>query len=173
MCKQGHTLISPGASRAITPNPSGHIMNEDEPLDWGSDDEKYASFLSSYTHFAYSMTASHHPLKGLKDGSFKHVVSGEVNKLYNVQFDVLDILKCEHDFILNQCAKCCEKTSTMWLLDSGASGHFSNNRSDFIHYTPLSKINRIPVQTASTPTFVEGYGTVLLKHKLNGSLVTT
>ena len=83
-----------------------------------------------------------------------------------------DILKCKHDFILNQCAKCHEKTSTMWLLDSGALGHFSNNRSDFIHYTPLSKMNRIPVQTASTPTFIEGYGTVLLQHKLNGSLVT-
>ena len=61
----------PGAMRAITPNPSGHITNEDEPLDWGSDDEKYTSFLSSYTHFAYSMTAFHHPLRGLRDGGFK------------------------------------------------------------------------------------------------------
>ena len=32
MHKQGHTLILPGASRAITPDPSGHITNEDEPL---------------------------------------------------------------------------------------------------------------------------------------------
>ena len=37
MCKQVHTLILPGASRAITPDPSSHITNEDEPLDWCHD----------------------------------------------------------------------------------------------------------------------------------------
>ena len=124
MCKQGHTLISPGASRAITPDPSGHITNEDVPHDWGSgDDEKYASILSSYMHFAYSMTASCHPLRSLKGGGF-NVVSGEVDKLYNVSFGTLDIQKCKHNFIFNQCAKCHDKISTMWLLDSGFGSFF-------------------------------------------------
>ena len=84
-------MISPGASRVSTPGPSGHITNEeDEPLDWGSDNEKYTS-LSFYTHFANSMTASHHLLRGLKDGGFNDVVLREVNKLYNVSFGVLDV----------------------------------------------------------------------------------
>ncbi len=51
----------------------------------------------------------------------------------------------------------------MWLLDSGASAHFTNNISDFIDYTPIAKSDRMPVKTAAHTIFVEGTGTVLLK----------
>ena len=63
--------------------------------------------------------------------------------------------------------------SSMWLLDSGASAHFTNNKNDFIEYTPVSLSERIPVRTASHTIFVEGSGTVLLQHYINDSLVMT
>ena len=61
----------------------------------------------------------------------------------------------------------------MWLLDSGASAHFTNNISDFIEYEPMPVHDRIPVNTATHTIFVEGTGTVLLKHYINETHVTT
>ena len=61
----------------------------------------------------------------------------------------------------------------MWLLDSGASAHFTNNISDFIEYEPMPVHDRIPVNTAAHTIFVEGTGTVLLKHYINETRVTT
>jgi hypothetical protein len=85
----------------------------------------------------------------------------------------LDILKCEHDEIFSQCAKCRSRIASMWLLDSGALLHFTNRISDFIKYEPLPASNRIPVRTAAHTIFVEGSGTVLLWHYINKTWVTT
>ena len=48
----------------------------------------------------------------------------------------------------------------MWILDSGASMHFTGNMDDFIEYTPLDKV--IPISTATNIAIVEGQGTVIL-----------
>jgi hypothetical protein len=62
---------------------------------------------------------------------------------------------------------------TLWLLDSGASSHFTQEINDFIEYcTPLPH-ERIPVNTASNKIYVVGEGSVLLKHYLGDKLVTT
>ena len=61
----------------------------------------------------------------------------------------------------------------MWLLDSGASTHFTYLLDDFIEYKPASKDERTPVQTASTTIFVEGRGTVLLYHNVGDQMITT
>ena len=61
----------------------------------------------------------------------------------------------------------------MWLLDSGASAHFTYNKNDFIEYTSFSESERVPVRTAAHQIFVEGTGTVLLQHYINGSPATT
>ena len=94
----------------------------------------------------------------------------EVCKLYNVNFGNLDVLKCEHKISFTNCAECCQKVSSMWLLDSGISVHFTNNKNDFIKYTPSE---RQPVRTATHTIWVEGQGTVLLRHYVNGTLVMT
>ena len=96
-----------------------------------------------------------------------------VSKLYNVNIGALDNLQCEHDTFLLQCAECRRKVSSMWLLDSGASAHFTNSMNDFIEYKPADKNNRQAVRTAAHTIWVEGQGTVLLRHYLNGDLVTT
>ena len=67
----------------------------------------------------------------------------------NVNFGVLDVLKCEHHIAYTKCAECHQKVSTMWLLDSGASAHFTNNKNDFIEYTPASESDRQPIRTAA------------------------
>ncbi len=61
----------------------------------------------------------------------------------------------------------------MWLLDSGASAHFTNNISDFIDYMPIAKSDRMPVKTVAHTIYVGGTGTVLLKHYIANKLVTT
>ena len=48
--------------------------------------------------------------------------------------------------------------------------HFTNNKDDFIKYEASE---RQPVQTAAHTIWVEGQGTVLLRHYLNGKLVMT
>ena len=113
-------------------------------------------------------------LTNTKGGTCNNMVDGsEVTQLYNMSIDALDIVKCKHDVIFSQCAKCRMKMSSMWLLDSGASVHFTFNKNDFIEYMSFSESERLPVRTAARQIFVEGSGTVLLQHYIDGSLVTT
>jgi len=51
--------------------------------------------------------------------------------------------------------------------------HFTYNINDFIKYIPFSESERVPVRTAAHQIFVEGSGTVLLKHCINGSFAMT
>ena len=77
-----------------------------------------------------------------KGGTCNNTVNGsEVTQLYNMSIDALDIVKCEHDVIFSQCAKCRMKMSSMWLLDSGASVHFTFSKNDFIEYTVCPSVN--------------------------------
>ena len=50
----------------------------------------------------------------------------------------------------------------LWILDSGASMHFTPDQSDFIKYQELTGSACIPVQTTSATIFVEGQGQVLV-----------
>jgi len=90
-----------------------------------------------------------------------------------MSFDVLDVLKCEHHFLYKQCEECSKNLNSLWLLDSGASAHFTHNKSDFINFIPAKQSDRQPVRTAAHTIFVEGSGTVLLRHYVNQTLVTT
>ncbi len=169
------TLISPAGSCAATPEVEylSGPPDDDEPpydvLDWGSDDEEYVPYTKN-------CTVSLPSLKGFEDGACKTVVRPSVNSktdLYYVNTTSFDLLKCEHNKYLSECAKCKECTKNMWLLDSGASAHFTNEISDFIDYTPIAKSDRIPVKTAAHTIYVEGTGTVLLKHYIANKLVST
>jgi transposase InsO family protein len=159
-------------SRCATP---GHIANsllEDELLDWGSDDEEYALF-SLTAHDADFDIVSARSQRKQEERQCNNMLSSVVSKLYSINLGVLDILKCEHDDFFTQCARCNKRLETLWLLDSGASAHFTNRKSDFISYQPYSQSDRQPVRTAAHTIFVEGSGTVLLRHYVNKTLVTT
>ncbi len=179
--KEFGTLISPAGSRTATPEVEylSGLPDDDEPpyevLDWGSGDEEYISSLS-IVPYTKNCTVSLPSLKGFKAGACKTVVQPSVKykaDLYYVNTISFDLLKCEHNKYLSQCAKCKEHTKNMWLLDSGALAHFTNNISNFIDYTPIAKSDRMPVKTAAHTIYVEGTGTVLLKHYIANKLITT
>jgi hypothetical protein len=153
----------------------GHIANsllEDELLDWGSDDEEYA--LSSLTaHDPDFNIVSACSQRKQEEQQCNNMLSSVVSKLYSINLGILDILKCKHDDFFTQCARCNKRLETLWLLDSGASVHFTNRKSDFISYQPYLQSDRQPVRTAAHMIFVEGSGTVLLWHYVNKTLVTT
>ena len=104
-------LISPvhtTGSRVPTPNPSSTLPQDEEILDWGSEEEKYV-FPSSHCTPPYPKdhTVLAPLLKNTKGGICNNTVDqGEVTQLYNMSIDALDVLKCKHDVIFSQRAKC-------------------------------------------------------------------
>ena len=61
------------------------------------------------------------------------------------------------------CAPQCEcKTSEMqeWMLDSGASFHFSGDINNFVDYTQMEE--GIPLRTANSSAVIKGKGTIIL-----------
>ena len=55
--------------------------------------------------------------------------------------------------------KCvCDYSKKLWILNLGASMHFTPDQSDFIKYQELTGSTHIPMQTASATIFVEGQG---------------
>ena len=52
-------------------------------------------------------------------------------------------------------------TKAEWMLDSGASDHFTGDINDFVEYEAFT--SPVSVQTATTTSRIEGAGTVILK----------
>jgi hypothetical protein len=175
------TLISPAATgRSLTPE--SFLTGPDEnTLDWGSCDEEQYVFSSLRTSHADDVTELALPPKSQGDGKRNgyvylresHVLVPKSLDMYNISSALLDLLECEHNEYFSQCAECIKRTQNMWLLDSGASAHFTNNLSDFIEYKPIAKSERMPVKTAAQMLYVEGTGSVLLEHYVADKPVIT
>ena len=103
-------LISPVHMTTLhtpTPNPSLTLPQDEEILDWGSDEEKYVFPSSLCTPYIKDHTVLALLPKGTKGGTCNDTVDGsEVAQLYNMSLNVLNMLKCEHSVIFSQCAKC-------------------------------------------------------------------
>jgi hypothetical protein len=56
--------------------------------------------------------------------------------------------------------ECDHKETKEWLIDSGASAHFTNNINDFVEYEELT--SQTFVKTAKSSTQIRGKGTVIL-----------
>jgi hypothetical protein len=80
--------------------------------------------------------------------------------------DISVLNKYVHNCKTSDCPKCEKehKNSMNWLLDSGATWHFTHLIKDFISYEALK--DALTVQTASKPIFIKGFGAVLIKHKV-------
>jgi hypothetical protein len=67
----------------------------------------------------------------------------------------------------NMCHKCisgnCNDSAT-WILDSGASKHFTGDIKDFTSYQPLVQDETTIVQAASSTINIQGKGAVFIKH---------
>ena len=71
---------------------------------------------------------------------------------------------CHHSSDHKKCA--CDHNianKKLWILDSGASMHFTPDRKDFDEYHELSHAERIPVRTANGIIFVVERGHVLVQ----------
>ena len=81
-------LISPAhmtTSRTPTPNPSSTLPQDEETLDWGSDEEKYIFPSSLCTPYTKDHTVLAPLLKNIKGGTCNNTVDGsEVTQLYNM-----------------------------------------------------------------------------------------
>ena len=144
-----------------------------EPLDWGSDPKDIEACVpSSFSslHSIHQALVSAPPLRRLRlqDGSCN------IANIYT-----LSCLICEHENKFALCAKCKENQashaglSPQWLLNSGASAHFTFDINDFIEYTPFKKDERTAINTAAHTVYIERKGTILITHWENGEKVTT
>src|SRR5258708_33440994 len=153
-------------------DPSYTPVSGDEPLDWGSDLEDTEACM---LHHSVSLSTVHtstalRPLPRspglLKDGLSKYAC-----------INVHDLSKyvCEHGLDFALCTSCkgkrTESNGALWILDSGASRHFTHEITDFIEYKPYEM--KEGLQTAGNVIYVEGEGAVLVQHLLGDELVTT
>ncbi|KAJ3010270.1 hypothetical protein NUW54_g2534 [Trametes sanguinea] len=84
---------------------------------------------------------------------------------------------CSHSRLYSECTRCKGKSKTdhneplIWMLDSGASSHFTFDLDDFVEYEPLQK--EMLVGTANGVAVAKGSGTVMLNCPLNPGEHTT
>ena len=88
------------------------------------------------------------------------------SSMYNSSMCRANII-CLHEIHDAQCVKCkgkkangSELQGAFWLLDSGASRHFTGNRNDFADYQALNY--KLYAKTANSKAEIVGVGTVLL-----------
>jgi hypothetical protein len=74
---------------------------------------------------------------------------------------------CVHAIDIAACSHCKGKNrarhKTPWLLDSGASNHYTNNLDDYVDYTAWPKSEHQTFSTATSTTKIVGVGTVMIK----------
>jgi hypothetical protein len=84
-------------------------------------------------------------------------------------------INCLHDHRRAFCAKCndgnCD-TCVDWILDSGASKHFSGDINDFASYQDVDPNKDTHVHAANSVIHIKGKGAVFIKHqvKIQGKL---
>ena len=77
-------------------------------------------------------------------------------------------ISCVH-LLRDKCNHC--KPKPQWILDSGASMHFSPERDNFAEYTTFSKKDHIPVHTATSNIYIVGIDKCIVPWRdSNGSL---
>ena len=80
----------------------------------------------------------------------------------NVSVKSEDNVICAHGS--NMKCLSCEDRNTIWIIDSGASMHFTPDQSDFVMYQPLGN-HKIPVSTAAGVIHVVGKDSVWIRWK--------
>ena len=82
----------------------------------------------------------------------------------NVQTGLDNIAVCSTNklspFCCNNRCECKNSEMQEWMLDSGASFHFSGDINDFVDYTQMEE--EIPLRTANSSAIIKGKGTIIL-----------
>ena len=62
------------------------------------------------------------------------------------------------------CCKNCQVTKNkQWLLDSGATHHYTNDQKDFIDYKEFEQLIEVNTAEKEMPIFIKGCGTILIR----------
>jgi hypothetical protein len=89
--------------------------------------------------------------------------SEHVSSKVDLRHAMYSLVNSLNQFALHsQNCKICEQHTKGWILDSGASVHFTPTKSDFIQYEEVK--DGPTVKTAAAPLQIKGQGTVLLDH---------
>jgi hypothetical protein len=163
----GYTTYRPQSPKRRAPTP-------EEAVDWGSDDGFGPDPTDQYEDREFSqwedgLVHTSHPITN-DSNRFTALAIPEIGKSKVYSAFVNKVISsaniCAHGLDSAKCSKCKGKHThdkpNTWLLDSGASAHFTYDKSDFISYTPITP--RPPVKTAAHTIYVEGKGAVLVKH---------
>ena len=112
----------------------------------------------------YASSADMH--QRLHSESKQSSVQIDVPKYANLNIE--GAFNCAHSFDSLNCARCKKNENTpgraRWLLDSGASSHFTYSLDYFIEYEAIK--SPIVVRTASKPIHIKGKGAVLITHNI-------
>jgi len=131
------------------------VMGEDRPMtigDFNPDDE----YLDDNGLFLENRD------NDMDFGEYWQVLHSSQPKLItNIQTELDNNITVHSNifcFCVNKCE--CKKTKQEWMLDSGASLHFTGDINDFVKYTPLEK--QVSVWTANSTASIEGKGTIII-----------
>ena len=84
----------------------------------------------------------------------------EINSKLQLDTNIAELCKI-NKFCCSCSHKCdCDDGTKNWLIDSGASNHFTNDMNDFVEYQKLKK--QLPVKTANSSAHMLGYGTIIV-----------
>ena len=86
------------------------------------------------------------------DVDYKCALHALINSLNNIE---LHTQKCE---------KCKRNIEKAWILESGASQHFTSMKSDFIDFEIVKNAGEVRTAAAKSILRIEGKGTILLTH---------
>jgi transposase InsO family protein len=142
--------------------PSGTLHDNDVLIEYNvevpkeDDDMMYVPPFTPHAHCA----DAHHAAE--LSASLPHNIYDEY---LCTTVEKFNCISCTHVDDVALCATCKGKAPrrNYWLLDSGASQHYTNNIDDYVDYTLWTRDNYGYVRTATTTTPVIGTGTVMIR----------
>ena len=151
-------------SRAPTPAVS---------LDWGTDYDVEAEIAKAAgindLHFGEDRSVPSHRFNNAcidKHSINKNVI--DLTRSECLYKELVNIVLCAHNKTYATCGTCkgekALKREAPWLIDSGASAHFTGDKDDLLNYEEVN--DGPPVKTATTTVRIQGKGAMLIKFDL-------
>jgi hypothetical protein len=141
--------------------PSGTLYNDDVLIEYNVEvpkEDNEMMYVPPYTPHAHCADACH---AADAYASLPHIY----DKYLCTTVEKYHRISCTHVDDVALCATCKGKAlrRNYWLLDLGASQHYTNNIDDYVDYTLWTCGNYGYVRTATTTTPVIGTGTVMIR----------
>ena len=133
-------------------------LDDDEPMPplFSEDEDDAVSLGDEDDDLKYVMS---HIKKHITNCSSKH--NGNLNNCILFRNEI-------HYFMhFSNCVNCSNNENKPWILDSGASLHFTHEISDFSYYRPLTTGHFVQTAAKGKTLQILGVGTVIISHLIN------